>query len=588
MGAFTLLLDRRLAGYREIEKRQLEAMAAQGFATPRKLEAGQSVLFVYPKQVVATDNVRTFAGNDFVAVCGTFFYRGRTGREGLGLIYRDFVSPSPESEAPASEPLPAPMHGTYACVVFKAGRLYVFTDRIGLYKVYRSTDDQVLSSSFLTVTACTPNPRLNAHCVFEYVFQGATYDGETAVRGVSLLDADSIIEIVDGSRRQLQRLPLPLPVIEEGSLLEHSERIGGQLDALFNECARAFQGCIDTALSGGYDSRLILAHLLKSNVTPAVHVYGQDTDSDVRIAKAIAAGEGFAISHVDKRLYRQRAREEELPDIVDKNFYIFDGLPVDGIFDDGVDLATRQDRARNGALALNGGGGEIFRNFFILRDRPLSSREIVWTFYSQFDPNCFAENHDPLEYQERLAEKIGNAVGVRDRRLTRAEVERVFPVFRCRFWMGKNSSINNRLGLMHTPLVEPVLVASAGAVPLSIKNSGKLAAALILRASPQLARYPSAYGYPFHQDVPIVRRIADWISTQRPPRVRKVMFPLKAKLKETSLIEAKDKISHFGKLFDHSDWHTRGLIRYDRVLEPSQIRRLLTIEYFCEKMGARI
>jgi hypothetical protein len=588
MGAFTLFLDRHHAGYRDVEKCQQESMAAQGFAVPRKLEAGRSVLFVYPKQVVATDNVCTFPGNDFVAVCGTFFYRGRTGREGLGQIYRDFVPPAPEAEVLRSEPLPEPIHGTYACVVFKAGQLYVFTDRIGFYKVYRSSNDQVLSSSFLATTACAPNPMLNAQCVFEYVFQGATYGGETAIEGVSLLDADAMIEIVDGRRRQLQRLPLPLPVIEQGSLNEHSERIGGQLDALFDECTRAFDGRIDTALSGGYDSRLILAHLLRSDVTPAVHVYGQDTDSDVRIAKAVAAGEGFPLSHVDKNTYRQKASEEELADIVDKNFHIFDGLPVDGIFDDGVDLATRQDRARKGALALNGGGGEIFRNFFILRDRPLTSREVVWTFYSQFDPRCFAENHDPCEYQDRLAEKIGNAVGVRDRRLTRAEVERVFPVFRCRYWMGKNSSINNRLGLMHTPLVEPVLVASAGAVPLSIKNSGKLAAALISRASPQLAQYPSAYGYPFHQDVPIMRRMADWISIHRPPRVRKVMFPLKTKLKESSLIEARRKVSHFGKLIDHSDWHTRGLIRYDRVLEPSQIRRLLTIEYFCEKMGARI
>ena len=100
----------------------------------------------------------------------------------------------------------------------------------------------------------------------------------------------------------------------------------------------------------------------------------------------------------------------------------------------------------SGVLALNGGGGEIFRNFFYLPDRPLSTREIVWAFYSQFDSRCFVGSNGPQEYRDRLAEKIGDAVGVSGRRLTRAEVERIFPVFRCRYWMGKNSSINNRLG----------------------------------------------------------------------------------------------------------------------------------------------
>jgi asparagine synthase (glutamine-hydrolysing) len=586
MGGFTLILDKNMPDYRDFEERQFASMTSQGFAAPRKLVAGLSVLFVYPKQVTPTDNVRTFPDDDFIAVCGTFFYRGRTGTEGLDRIYRDFVPPASDSATLLADTMPEHMHGTYVCILFKAGGLYLFTDRIGLYKVYCSADEKVLSSSFLTVTACTASPRLNAQGVFEYIFQGATYGGETAIQGIRSLDPDSLITLSNGHRNDLRRSPLPRPAIDKGSLEEHCERIDGQLGDIFDECTRAFDGRIETALSGGYDSRLMLAHLLNRNVVPTVHVYGRDADDDVRIAKVIAACEGFPLSHVDKQSYRQDVPDNDLAGVVERNFRVFDGLPVDGIFDDGADLATRQDRARNGVLALNGGGGEIFRNFFYLPDRPLSTREIVWAFYSQFDSRCFVGSNGPQEYRDRLAEKIGDAVGVSGRRLTRAEVERIFPVFRCRYWMGKNSSINNRLGLMHTPLVEPILVVSAGSVPLSFKNSGRLAGALIARASPRLAQYTSAYGHSFDQDIPAVRRMSDWISTHRSPRVRRYMFPIKVRLRKGSLTEAKGRISQFENLVEHDNWQTPHLIRFDKVLNSSQVRRVLTLEYFCAQMRA--
>lgn len=585
MGAFTLLFDSHGPGYQDLELRQLEAMSAQGFSAPTRLVAGTSVLFAYPKLIAPTVNFRAFQSDDFVAVFGTFFYQGKTGVIGLKAIYEDFEVTVADSNTAASERVLSLMRGTYACVVRKSGQLYLFTDRLGLYKVYIANDGRVVTSSLLTAVACTNQPRLNPQGVFEYVFQGATYGGETPVSGIRLLDADIQLMISGGVERILPRAPFAPAALKGNSLADHCERTHVQLSRLFDECGEAFDGRIDTALSGGYDSRLILAHLLRQREMPAVHVYGSEADADVQIAKMIAEKEGFHLAHVDKGQYRKKMNSDEVARTVDRNFYTFDGLPVDGILDAGSDLATREDRAREGRLSLNGGGGEIFRNFFYLRDRPYTTREIVAAFYSQFDPDCFATGHDPDEYCSLLAEKIGRSVAVTDRQLSRAEVERVFPLFRCRYWMGKNNCVNNRLGQMHTPLVEPLLVERAGAVPISIKDYGRLAACLIKMASPQLAAYKSAYGHAFDQEVPRLKRLNYWLSSHRNPALRRRAFPLRTRLMRTSLLQEKQRIMLLSGHMGASMAQTGSMIRFERILDPGQVRRLLTLEYFCRKTG---
>ena len=83
----------------------------------------------------------------------------------------------------------------------------------------------------------------------------------------------------------------------------------------------AFGDRISTALSGGYDSRLMLALLRACGVAPYVYVYGYEDDCDVQVARSIAAGEGFALVHTDKqagapigvgRIRRDRRRQSAL------------------------------------------------------------------------------------------------------------------------------------------------------------------------------------------------------------------------------------------------------------------------------------
>src|SRR5439155_21077878 len=188
------------------------------------------------------------------------------------------------------------------------------------------------------------------------------------------------------------------------------ERSMELLDRYFAAVATSFGDRVTCALSGGYDSRLILALLRRHGISPRVYVYGPPGDRDVELARAIAEGEGFALEIVDKD--KQLAfTPSEFGAVAYENFLASDGYTWSGIFTNGAERAQRASRVNGNAIALNGGGGEIWRNFFYLLDRTYTPREILWSFYSQFDPETCTAAFDQEDYFRQLEGKLEALIG---------------------------------------------------------------------------------------------------------------------------------------------------------------------------------
>ena len=73
---------------------------------------------------------------------------------------------------------------------------------------------------------------------------------------------------------------------------------------------------------------------------------------------------------------------------------------------------------------------------------------------------------DLRRHRAVLGEKLRKEVGADRELLSRQQVEISYPLFRCRYWMAGNSSINARLGHFMTPLVELPAIRAALQVPL--------------------------------------------------------------------------------------------------------------------------
>jgi len=345
MGAFYLLREPSLDSADRLLSHVRGHFSARGFALERAIATPDWRLLVYRKTIAPAANLLWRDDRTFAFAVGTMLYRGRAGEAALAAPL----------DAGSADWQPGDFAGQYCLGVCRGGRLELHLDGMGLYKVYRDMPGRVLSSSFLAVLESIPEPRANPQAVYEYVFQEAPFGTDTVVAGIAQLDCRAVVTI--DTCLTTRRVASAIPA--RTTLRSRSERLERALAALrryFATVVEVFGDRIVTALSGGYDSRLMLALLRDAGARPRVHVYGRADSADVRIAKAIAAGEGLALEHIDKGAARP-PRPDAFAAQLTRNLLGFDGYPADGIFDDGGDLATRQARCAHGEVMLNGGGG---------------------------------------------------------------------------------------------------------------------------------------------------------------------------------------------------------------------------------------
>lgn len=476
----------------------LASARSQGFVAPQAIdfESGQAWWFDTPGN--AGRSGALVREHDRWAACtGSVHWHGLSGERLLRKLLKDF-------DRPQDMPL-RDFCGSFAMAFSVGGQVWLFNDAVGLQKIYTCLDGCVHSTSLLLCRHLLRHPTVDRLRAQEYVLLGSTHALQTPIAGVRVLEPTHILELCSGKATELYppqawRIPFGLKSPEDAV-----DTLSAMIAAEFGNMCKAVGEPIGMALSGGFDSRLILAALDHQHVVPKLYVYGAPAMDDVRIAVAKAAELGLPIECVDK----QRANAE-LPALTLRhlrdNMAFFDGLPIDGIFDRGTDQATRLRQVQGGMLNLNGGGGEILRNFFYLPDKAYCASDLVGAFYSNWLPAAIADSDERQAFVDATADGILRNLGLpsgsraaRQARLLRRDVELVYSLFRLRYWMGRNNSVAARYGAFMTPLVSPRLVEVAATVPVDWKTHGQLEASIITRLSRRVASGPSNYGFDFSQ-----------------------------------------------------------------------------------------
>ena len=500
------------------------AFSRMGIGPPRLINGEDYVLAVFPKRQSSEPALEQFANGDFVFACGTLIYDSMVGRAAAGAFYRDYSrSPGPRDRA----------MGHYAVIVRKGGTTEIVSDGFGGFHVFCDVGGRIASSSFLAVASALERVTLGTQGACEYVFNGVVSGDATLFDEVRLTPINATVAV---RQRGLEILPHPFRLPTTASIEPFEVSVKHSLDLLdrcFAALAANFGDRVTCALSGGYNSRLILALLRRHEVHPRVYVYGARGDKDVGIARAIAESERFALEVVDKE-DQAALSPDEFAAIAHDNFLTSDGYGWSGIFHNGAEGAQRARRVSGNAIALNGGGGEIWRNFFYLPDRTYSPREILWSFYSQFDPDTCTSAFDEEVYFREIESKLATLIGDPRRSLPRPLVEWLYHNFRCRAWDGRVNSINNTYGYVALPFLERPLTEHASVIPIAWKNHGAYEAELIRRADRRLAGYTSGYGHDFSGPPPLSRRLTDYATYLRPPRLRRFVYRVKHRLRRTA------------------------------------------------------
>jgi hypothetical protein len=90
-------------------------------------------------------------------------------------------------------------------------------------------------------------------------------------------------------------------------------------------------------------------------------------------------------------------------------------------------------------LVLNGAGGETFRNYWVLPDRPYHIDDFIKARYDSMDQSIFPGNFTKKEYFSNYRDKILKALNTDSEVLSRKQIEMAQPDFENRYWMGNKN-----------------------------------------------------------------------------------------------------------------------------------------------------
>lgn len=553
------------------------SMQRQGFVAASSFEYNCNVLCTWAhrgQRDVADLDVRTPQG---AAACvGPLWYRGLFGNAALKLLL---------DECDASGlPDETQLRGNFALFLCTPRRCLLLNDLLGFVRIYASPDGLFYSTSWLATCAYIGHVELDMAAAVEYVLTGAAHSDRTLALGITTLPLASMFNLAEKCVLARPRTWSDVHNDAPATLDTAVAEISTHLRDVFTEVAAVFPARTRMALSGGFDSRLILAGLLEAGARPELFVYGNTTSDDVLIARAVADSIGEPLEVIDKDLL-SRARPPTDLDRLVANALFFDGLPNDGIHDSGADEQTRLSQTAGGYLAMNGGGGEIFRNYFYLSDRRFSATDIVRTFYRGFDRLVFRQHQDLLAYENRMAASILQAVApnIRDiqQPLARDCVELAYPLFRCHHWMGVNNSVATRHGYFTTPLIDPVSIGLAWRLPLAWKNVGLLESRLVAHLHQGVASGMSAHGFRFTDGPGLAARFAAWRSRGRPVFARPIIGAIARRVRRRGVTPS--FFSQCRALFP-GDWLMDVLLNLEHLPDDQAFSRVLAIEVLWRKL----
>jgi asparagine synthase (glutamine-hydrolysing) len=562
---------------RQDEVTRLQGTFAElGFAPPEIVKAEGYVFAAYPKFQSRSAGLKHYPNGDFAFVCGTCLSEG-IGLAPAALLYERAAATSPISEE---------IMGHYAAVLKKDGRTEIKLDGFGGYHLYYNLEARIVSSSFYAICSVLPSLTLSQQGACEYVFNGVVSGNETLFSEVKLAPIQATI-VVGSHALEIIRPPVCATRMFASTRRDNSFRESiALLDRYFSAVARSFGDRVCSALSGGYDSRLILASLLRHGVKPSLYVYGGAQEGDVRIAAHIARAEGLPLDAIDKN-DRPIIPPTEFFETAHRNFLATDGYGYAGIFHNGAETEELARRVLGNTIAINGGGGEIFRNFFYLPNREYTISELLWSFYSQFDPATCTALFDSGSYYRGLERKVMDLLGSDEPRLPRPAIEWLYHSFRCRAWDGKVDSIASRYGFTAMPYLESLISKHASALPLGWKNHGAYEAELIWRVDSRLAGYTSIYGHDFSRPPPLSRRLSDYWTYVRPPWLRRYTYRLRY-FRRSSDWPVYLTSLYADAVLPDGIAILRRLFQLDRVVDQLQYARILSLEYALRYFSGRV
>lgn len=431
--------------------------------------------------------VRTSTPDKWSCAAGTFMTRNAVGNRVLETLAND----------PADL---GSIEGAFAIAIYNAAlaSAQVITDRIGTLHVYKAqVGTSLLISTSSMVLAAMRRAQWDVIACREFLAMGTVFEQKTLFAGIEKLRPASIYHFRNAKEQGIQKYwDLGTVLYDKAAFRGTTEGLAESLQSAFTVISKHYPSAV-LDLTGGFDSRALLAAMLAAGARFDTVVNGPADHEDVMLSKPVAESAGVQHHH-------QTPRTRSTADwwrSAEKAFALCDGeydaLEYSNVFDVHSDLAPRFD------ATINGSNGEICKGYWWELLAPYTGRK------GRFDSRrvaagrfAFAGEHRlmaadfPLTIEDHMAEVIRRVNSGLEEYPNTAQMDNVYLTLRMQRWQGRLATATNRIWPCISPFMFSQVMSQALASPPNARVRNRMSRRSIELLNPALARLPVTGGGP--------------------------------------------------------------------------------------------
>jgi len=464
-----------------------------GFDAPNNFELGDYRLILYSKIIAKVKNYIT-ANFDGVFANGTFVYKGYSYEDSLNAVLKDFSKGCLCIDA---------LRGVFVILIFHNGKISILTDKLNQFLFYIHQDKKIISSSFLAILkSLKEKASLNKDVIRENLLTGCIFSNKTIINNINKFDYNYCLnnQVINN----VFCIQNPKELAENQNNNNDFNTSVNDMIKYVNKNLKDYSKIIDNTsfdlgLSGGFDSRLILAFILKNYGSNRISVHSnwkKIPDKDLMIAREIASHLKLKLKEVPVIPYFEMSWEE-LSKTLDNSLIFYDGqIRVNHSWlNQYRNLWYRKKILGNVKFGITGLCGEQFRNNYYFNKKKINTNKwikeyIIGDYFYNSILNKELKDRIVLSISKTLRKKLK----LKEKYLTHYDIKRYYAEIWVISGPGIRNSMENKLTYFVSPFIEFDILKRSYNIIKQLGIYGRFQAKMIATLNKDLAAIKSDCG----------------------------------------------------------------------------------------------
>ncbi len=489
----------------------------KGFDQPYEFKLNGLRLLLYKKQLIEENNWVS-DGIYSLFVIGTIVYKGNSYSDTKLQLFEDLKSGLLKSDC---------LIGNYCLIFFNGQDVLLIDDSMDTQQLFTNKDKSFITSSFLAAAmAIDGKLTLDRPACIEKLITGYIIGKNTLFNEVIHLSREKQSEF-SGAWHFFQWPGMSVPSADGLNIKDSAaNQVTLLLSYMSNLKSLAQKFPAEIGLSGGYDSRLLMAAALKAwPMKISVHTHLTEGVPKHRVEKNIAeeisSSKGCRLRVIPTKQL-DKYDEREIEEMLRDNLFYFDGRCSYnmGAFSPVYTRKYKTEVLRENRLTLNGLGGEIYRNYYLVSRKSINTSQWIMNHVFPVGVASIIDKQGLDLLKNILIKKyeliLGHPWG---KRIPNFETRRFYSEIYLPNSDALNCNAHNQLEFFVTPFMERQFVEAAYAGRAHIGIGGEYQAEMIRQIDSQIASFPLHYGFSISGHEPLQRKLYELIRGYVPDRI---------------------------------------------------------------------